>query len=89
VFPYWSEFDVTPPVAVGTSVPVFDTDRGRVAISTCFDVNFPEVWQRLADQDVELVIWPSAYSAGTSLPAHAQPSLSHRDLHDGQRRRRE
>ena len=71
VFPYWSEFDVTPPVAVGTSVPVFDTDCGRVAVTTCFDVNFPEVWQRLAEQEAELVIWPSAYSAGTSLQAHA------------------
>ena len=71
VFPYWSEFDVTPPVAVGTTVPVFDTDCGRIAITTCFDVNFPEVWQRLAEQEAELVIWPSAYSAGTSLQAHA------------------
>ena len=71
VFPYWSEFDVTPPVSVGTTVPVFDTDCGRIAITTCFDVNFPEVWQRLAEQEAELVIWPSAYSAGTSLQAHA------------------
>ena len=71
VFPYWSEFDVTPPVSVGTTVPVFDTDCGRIAITTCFDVNFPEVWQRLAELEAELVIWPSAYSAGTSLQAHA------------------
>jgi len=34
-------------------------------------VNFPEVWQRLADQGAEIVVWPSAYSAGTSLQAHA------------------
>ena len=71
VFTYWSEFDVTPPVAVGTTVPVFDTDLGRIGITTCFDVNFPEVWQRLAEQEAELVVWPSAYSAGTSLQAHA------------------
>ena len=71
VFPYWSEFDVTPPVSVGTTVPVFDTDCGRIGVTTCFDVNFPEVWQRLAEQEAELVIWPSAYSAGTSLQAHA------------------
>ena len=71
VFTYWSEFDVTPPVGVGTTVPVFDTDLGRIGMTTCFDVNFPEVWQRLAEQEAELVIWPSAYSAGTSLQAHA------------------
>ena len=71
VFTYWSEFDVAPPVGVGTTVPVFDTDVGRIGMTTCFDVNFPEVWQRLAEQEAELVIWPSAYSAGTSLQAHA------------------
>ena len=71
VFPYWSEFDLEPPVSVGKEVPVFDTDFGRLGIAICFDVNFPEVWQRLADQGAELVVWPSAYSAGTSLQAHA------------------
>lgn len=71
VFPYWSEFDHAKPVTVATKVPVIDTDFGRVGIAICFDVNFPEVWQQFADQDAELVVWPSAYSAGTSLQAHA------------------
>jgi len=71
VYPYWSEFDVKPPVSPGSEVRVYQADFGRVGMATCFDVNFPEVWQRLADQGAELVIWPSAYSAGTSLQAHA------------------
>lgn len=71
VFPYWSEFDIQPPVVPGQDAPVFETDFGRLGLATCFDVNFPEVWQRLADQGAELVVWPSAYSAGTSLQAHA------------------
>jgi predicted amidohydrolase len=71
VFPYWAEFDFTPPVDIGTKVPVFETDFGRIGFAICFDVNFPEVWQALADQGAELVVWPSAYSAGTSLQAHA------------------
>lgn len=70
-FPYWSEFDLDPPNAPGEDVPVFDLDFGKVGIAICFDVNFPEMWQRLADRGAELVIWPSAYSAGTSLQAHA------------------
>ena len=70
-FPYWDEFDLTPPVDVGTKVSVFETDIGRIGMAICFDVNFPEVWQALADQGAELVVWPSAYSAGTSLQAHA------------------
>jgi predicted amidohydrolase len=71
VYPYWSEFDLKPPITVASDVPVFDTDFGRIGIAICFDVNFPEVWQRLADKGAELVIWPSAYSAGTSLQAYA------------------
>jgi predicted amidohydrolase len=71
VFPYWSEFDKNQVVEPGQEAPVFETDFGQVGLSICFDANFPEVWARLADQGAELVIWPSAYSAGTTLQAHA------------------
>jgi predicted amidohydrolase len=71
-YPYWSEFDhVQPPTAPGAEVMVHAADFGRVGMAICFDVNFPEVWQMLADQGAELVVWPSAYSAGSSLQAHA------------------
>ncbi|NLG51208.1 MAG: carbon-nitrogen hydrolase family protein [Chloroflexi bacterium] len=71
VYPFWSEFDVQPPVSPGSQVPVCQTDFGRVGMAICFDVNFAAIWQQLADQGAELVIWASAYSAGTSLQAHA------------------
>lgn len=71
VYPYWSEFKLKPPVDIGDEVSVYQADFGRLGIAICFDVNFPAVWQRLADQGAELVVWPSAYSAGTSLQAHA------------------
>lgn len=71
VYPYWSEFDLFPRVEIGHETPVFATDFGRVGLSICFDVNFPANWQVLADDGAELVIWPSAYSAGTTLQAHA------------------
>jgi len=72
VYPYWSEFDLSPCVQPALSAPpVYDADFGRIGLAICFDVNFPSVWQTLADQGAELVIWPSAYSAGTSLQAHA------------------
>lgn len=69
VYPYWSEFDSS--TAIGSEIPVHTADFGRIGMATCFDVNFPEVWQRLAAQGAELVVWPSAYSAGTQLQAHA------------------
>ncbi|WP_177245798.1 carbon-nitrogen hydrolase family protein [Paenibacillus sp. BC26] len=71
VYPFWNEFDLTPPVASGEEAPVYQTDFGTIGMAICFDANFPEVWKRLAQQGAELVLWPSAYSAGTSLQAHA------------------
>lgn len=72
VYPYWSEFDASPPIDVVSSSPrVVTTDFGRVGIAICFDVNFPDVWETLAEDGADLVVWPSAYSAGRALQAHA------------------
>jgi predicted amidohydrolase len=71
VYPYWNEFDLAPSVDVGSQPTVVETDFGQVGMAVCFDANFPEVWKAMADQGAELVIWPSAYSAGTTLQAHA------------------
>jgi predicted amidohydrolase len=71
VFPYWSEYDIHPSVSPGEAVGVYQADFGPIGIATCFDVNFPEVWRCLSDKGAELVLWPSEYSAGSSLRAHA------------------
>jgi predicted amidohydrolase len=71
LFPYWSEYTLNPPVSPGDASEVYEADFGRMGLAICFDANFPEVWRSLADKGAELVIWPSAYSAGSSLQAHA------------------
>ena len=71
VYPYWSEFDLEPPVVPGSNVPVFKTDFGKIGFAVCFDANFPGVWKQLSANGAELVLWSSGYSAGTSLQAHA------------------
>jgi predicted amidohydrolase len=71
VYPYWSEFDYDTPTSAGGDAPVYAADFGRIGMAICFDVNFPAVWELLAQQNAEIVIWPSAYSAGSSLQAHA------------------
>ena len=72
VYPYWSEYDLKPVVQPALQPPpVYKTDFGVIGMAICFDANFPSVWQALADQGAELIIWPSAYSAGRSLQAHA------------------
>jgi predicted amidohydrolase len=72
VYPYWSEFDLNPPVDPGfKGVPVFETDFGKIGLAICFDANFPEVWQALKDKGAEVIFWSSAYSAGLQLQAYA------------------
>jgi hypothetical protein len=52
-------------------VKVFDTDFGRIALLTCFDANFDEVWSEAERQGAELVLWPSAYGGGMPLNGYA------------------
>ena len=52
-------------------VKIFKTDFGRISILTCFDLNFPELWQKCDDEDVDIVFWPSAYGGGSPLNAMA------------------
>jgi predicted amidohydrolase len=72
VHPYWpGEYQKFPAVLPGENIAVCDTDFGRIGLAICFDVNWPEQWRAMADRGAELVIWPSAYSAGRALQAHA------------------
>lgn len=72
LYPFWvGEFDKRPPVQPGQAVTVISTDFGRLGLAICFDVNWAPLWQRLSDFGAELVIWPSAYSAGRTLQARA------------------
>jgi len=67
MFPFWGE-----KVDTGyDGVHSFDVDFGRIAILTCFDANFPEVWQQAGALNAEVVFWPSAYGGGRPLTAYA------------------
>ena len=70
-YPYWSEYEHNLPVSPGNEVKVVKTNIGNFGLATCFDVNFPEIWEKLARMKSDIVFWPSAYSAGNSLKAHA------------------
>ncbi len=72
LYPFWvEEFTKRPPVQPGQAVTVISTDFGRLGLAICFDANWAPLWQRLSDFGAELVIWPSAYSAGRTLQARA------------------
>lgn len=45
-------------VRAGSQVRVFDTDRGRVAVSICYDVEFPEVARLAAQKGAQILFVP-------------------------------
>lgn len=43
----------------GTEYSVFDCDFGRLAIQICYDLNFPEGWQALAEKGADIIVVPT------------------------------
>jgi len=53
---------------LGTEVPVFQCDFGRLGIQICYDIEFDYGWNELARQGCDLVAWPTQ-SPQTATPA--------------------
>jgi predicted amidohydrolase len=51
--------------AAGTEVVVADTAIGRLGLSICFDVRFPELYRALTDAGAEIIAVPSAFTLMT------------------------
>jgi hypothetical protein len=64
-YPTISEMEagITP----GWEVPVAECDGIRVGAAVCFDVNFPEVAEKLEKQRARVVFWPSMFWGGSLL----------------------
>jgi len=56
-------FDEARTIEAGTQPCAIDSPFGRIALSVCYDVRFPELYRALAPIDIILV--PSAFSATT------------------------
>jgi deaminated glutathione amidase len=52
-------------VAPGTAPVVVDTPVGRLGLSVCYDVRFPELFRRLSAAGAELLTVPSAFTEPT------------------------
>ncbi len=50
---------------------VYDVEFGRLGFAICYDIGWPEHWDRLGDDGAELVFWPSAYDGGFPLQTYA------------------
>jgi predicted amidohydrolase len=49
----------------GEGVVVVDTPAGRLGLSVCYDLRFPELYRLLLDRGAEIVTIPSAFTAFT------------------------
>lgn len=58
-------------IVPGSGAGYFDLDFGRIGVRICMDVEFGDDWKELADNDVKVVFWPSAFAGGIMLQAHA------------------
>lgn len=64
-------------VAKGSELKVVDTDLGKIGLSICYDLNFPEVARTLALKGAQVILLPAAWPkiAGATwdilLPARA------------------
>jgi deaminated glutathione amidase len=82
-------FDVTLPTgenwtesaayAGGDAIALVDTPLGRLGLSICYDLRFPELYRALVDGGAELIAIPAAFTAPTG-EAHWHPLLRTRAI---------
>ncbi|KAJ5779456.1 Carbon-nitrogen hydrolase [Penicillium paradoxum] len=67
-------------VQPGQQIPKpFGTPIGRVGLSICFDLRFPEISLALRRQNAEIITYPSAFTVPTGM-AHWKPLLQARAI---------
>ena len=53
-------------LVAGREVVVADTSVGRLGLATCYDLRFPEMFRRLADDQADLLVIPAGWPAKRS-----------------------
>ena len=52
-------------ITAGDSVTTFSIDDVKFGMSTCYDLRFPELFRRLSDQRVQIILLPAAFTLQT------------------------
>ena len=52
-------------ICPGDSVCVVDTPVGKVGMAVCYDLRFPELFRKMHEQNVEVIVLPSAFTETT------------------------
>lgn len=66
-------------LAPGNKVVTLDTPAGRLGLSICYDLRFPELYRKLVDAGAQWLIVPAAFTAATG-EAHWEPLLRARAI---------
>jgi predicted amidohydrolase len=69
-------------VAGGDTAVVADTDMGRIGLSICYDLRFPQLYRKLAQKGAFLFAVPSAFTVPTG-SAHWHVLLRARAIENG------
>ncbi|HED34159.1 MAG TPA: carbon-nitrogen hydrolase family protein [Gammaproteobacteria bacterium] len=63
----------------GEDVTVVDTPFGRLGLSVCYDLRFPELFRSMIDEGMEVCVIPSAFTAFTG-QSHWEPLVRARAI---------
>jgi nitrilase len=66
-------------MAPGNQVVVLDTPAGRLGLSICYDLRFPELYRQLVAQGAQWLVVPAAFTVPTG-EAHWEPLLRARAI---------
>jgi deaminated glutathione amidase len=66
-------------VAPGSEVVLVDTPAGRVGLSVCYDMRFPELYRRLSAGGADILVMPAAFTVPTG-QAHWETLLRARAI---------
>ncbi len=59
------EYNESSYIEPGEAPVVIDTPFGRMGIAICYDLRFPELFRKMAEQGMDLIVLPSAFTAIT------------------------
>lgn len=66
-------------ILAGDQAVVVDTELGRIGLSICYDLRFPELYRKLRGQGAELLLVPAAFTMTTGRD-HWEPLLRARAI---------
>lgn len=68
---YPTDYEIASGVTPGQENRAYETDFGRIGLAICFDMNFSEIFDKLAKDGAEAVFFSSAYEGRRQLSSRA------------------